>query len=143
MALDGLRQFGANLPIVGGVFGSIFGNPAQEQMQRAMGQAAQEYMAYRPVALQANMNAFQNLSQAFNPMQSLMGQMYGQQAVMPMDQIVRNPFPQEALDSMVQHSQPSKVPSGKLPKGMRERMEQIEAQQRAKQPNPFLGKGQG
>lgn len=97
---DSTRKFGERLPVVGGLVQSIFGSPEEEAHQKMMQQAAQAYNQYRPQNIQTRMNAFQNMGNAFAPMNNVMGQLYGQGAQMDMSKLIQNPFPQSMLDQM-------------------------------------------
>jgi hypothetical protein len=98
--LGGARHVAERIPVVGGLFQSIFGSPEEEAHQRMLQQAAQAYAQYRPQNMQTRMNAFQNMSNAFTPMNNLMGQMYGSGAQQDMSKLVQNPFPQQMQDQM-------------------------------------------
>ncbi len=92
--------FWNELPIVGGLAGAIFGNPEEEAQQKAFADAHAALMKYRPQAMQARMNAMGSMQHAFDPMNNLMGQMYGPQAMQNMSQTMQNPFPQAMQDEM-------------------------------------------
>lgn len=102
-----MRSFVNSLPVVGGVFESIWGSPEQEAKQAAMEQAKQAMFAYRPMAMDTRMNAMQNSAAAFGPMQQLMGQMYGQGAQTDMSKLISNPFPDRMQDDMRQMAKPA------------------------------------
>lgn len=101
------------LPLVGGLAGGIFGNPEEEAHQAALKKAQQDMMAYRPDAMNARMNAMGNMAHAFDPMNAMMGQMYGPQAQMNMQQTLQNPFPQGMQSQMA--DQAFKGPSQQAP----------------------------
>lgn len=92
--------FWNELPLVGGLAGAIFGNPEQEAHQKALAQAAKKMMEYRPYAMDTRMNIMGNMAHAFEPMNNMMGQMYGQGAMMPIQQTIQNPFPQQMQEGM-------------------------------------------
>lgn len=100
--MSDIRSSINKLPFIGGFSESLFGSPEQEEMQRQMAAATQAYKQYRPQIMQAGMNAFGNQAHAFTPVNNLIGQMYGQQYQMPMDQIVQNPFPNQMRQGMYQ-----------------------------------------
>lgn len=65
------------------------------------------------------MNAFKNSSLAFNPMQNLIGQMYGQQAVPDIASMVQNPFSESARDGIYKDAfGTSKAPPPNAPHGV-------------------------
>lgn len=101
------------LPVVGGVFGSIFGDPEEDAHQAAMKKAVQDMYKYRPEAMNARMTAMGNMSHAFNPMNNMMGQTYGPGAQMDMSKMIQNPFSPEAIARMNQ--QAGKTPAGGQP----------------------------
>lgn len=88
------------LPFIGGIGEALWGSPEQEEMQRQMARAQQQYREYRPQIMEARMNAFNNTSNAFSPVNNLIGQMYGQQYMPNMQQIVQNPFPEDMQRGM-------------------------------------------
>lgn len=129
--------FWNELPVVGGLAGAVFGNPEQEAQQRAMQQASQAMMRYRPDAMNARMNVMGNMSHAFNPMNNLMGQMYGQGAMMPIEQTIQNPFSKQMQEGMMQQAftpDVGKIPDklgnlgAKVPKEIRQRIEAKQAE---------------
>lgn len=119
------------LPLVGGLAGSVFGNPESEAHQKALQQARQDMMRYRPDAMNARMNVMGNMSHAFSPINNMLGQMYGQGAMMPIQQTIQNPFPQQMQEGMMQQAfepQTPEIPDklgqlgAKVPKQIRERV---------------------
>ncbi|MDX2253297.1 MAG: hypothetical protein NW202_13510 [Nitrospira sp.] len=76
-----------NLPLVGG----LFEDPAQEAHQRNLKQAEQAYADYRPIAIEARMNALKNLFSLFGPTNQMLGQMGLPQY--NFTQATQNPFP--------------------------------------------------
>src|SRR6476620_2580335 len=115
------------LPVVGGLAGAVFGNPEQEAQQKAMRDASAALMRYRPDAMNARMNAMGSMQHAFDPMNNLMGQMYGPQSQMNMQQTLQNPFPQAMQSSMVDQAfQPQ------MPQGIQDRVKAAMAQQAGK-----------
>lgn len=81
-----------SIPIVGGLSTAIFGDPNQEAHQQQLAQNKADIAAYRPEVLRARLNAMNQGALAFNPLNNLMGQMYGQGAQMDMKQMMQNPF---------------------------------------------------
>jgi hypothetical protein len=98
--LDGARSFVNGIPILGGITESIWGSPEQEEMNARMGRVHKAYQQYRPQMMEAQMNAFNNMSHAFAPTNNLLTQMYGQGSAPDMGQIVQNPFPQQMQKGM-------------------------------------------
>lgn len=109
--------FWNEIPVVGGLLGGIFGNPEEDAHQKALKQARQDMYAYRPEAMQANMNVMGNMAHAFEPMNNMMGQAYGPQAQMDWSKMVQNPFSADAQSRMMQqaHPQPAQKPQGGNP----------------------------
>lgn len=127
------------LPVVGGLAGAVFGNPEQEAQQKAMRDASAAMMRYRPDAMNARMNAFGSMQHAFDPMNNLMGQMYGPQAQMNMQQTMQNPFPKAMQSSMVDQAfQPQMSPGlqkdfSKFPKAIQDRIQAAQTAEGTKQ----------
>lgn len=132
--------FWNELPVVGGLAGAIFGNPEQEAHQKQMAAARQAMLAYRPEAMNSRMNAMGSMAHAFTPMNNLMGQMYGQQAQMPIQQTIQNPFSQQMQEGMMKQAfEPeAKIPDklgqlgAKVPKEIRDRIAAKQAEAGAK-----------
>jgi hypothetical protein len=76
MGDDGKRTLNS-LPIVGAVSESIFGNPDEEAHLKKMKQAETQLNQARPAMMQSRMNAVNNMSGAFEPMNNMMQQAYG------------------------------------------------------------------
>lgn len=100
------------LPVVGGLAGAIFGNPEQEAQKKAMMDASAAMLRYRPDAMNARMNAFGSMQHAFDPMNNLMGQMYGSGAQQNFGQTLQNPFPKAMQSSMVDQAFTPQMPAG-------------------------------
>jgi hypothetical protein len=62
--------------------------------------------AYRPEAMQANMNVMGNMSHAFEPMNNMMGQAYGPQMQMDWSKMIQNPFSADAQLRMMEQAHP-------------------------------------
>lgn len=105
-----IRSSVNKLPFIGGFTEALFGSPEQEEMQRQMARTAQAYKQYRPQIMQTGMNAFGNQAHAFTPVNNLIGDMYGQQYVPDMSQIVQNPFPDSMRQGMYQDAFAGKGP---------------------------------
>jgi hypothetical protein len=99
---DSMRSGVNSIPIVGGVTSGVWGDPAQEAHQKQLEQNKKQLQQYRPVNMQGRMNAMNQSALAFEPLQKLMAQMYGQGAVPNMQGMLKNPMPQEGMDQMYQ-----------------------------------------
>lgn len=125
------------LPVFGGLAGAVFGNPEEEAHQDAMRKASQAMMAYRPDAMNTRMNAMGSMSHAFDPMNNMMGQMYGPQAQMNMQQTIQNPFPKAMQSNMVEQAFKPELSAdmqkdfSKFPKQIQERIKAAQAKQGA------------
>lgn len=97
-AWDKTRSITNSLPIVGGLSSAIFGDPNQEDHQKQMEAAAQRIKQYRPMAMQGRMNAMNQGSLAFNPLNELMSQMYGPGARQDIQGMNKNPLPRQEQD---------------------------------------------
>ncbi len=122
------------LPVVGGLAGSIFGNPEQEAQQKAMSDASAAMMRYRPDAMNAHMNAFGSMQHAFDPMNNLMGQMYGSGAQQNFGQTLANPFPKAMQSSMVDQAFTPQLSPG-MEKDLSRMPQQIQDRARAAMAN--------
>jgi hypothetical protein len=76
MGDDGKRTLNS-LPIVGAASEAIFGNPDEEAHLKKMKAAEAELNNSRPAMMQSRMNAMNNMSGAFEPMNNMMQQAYG------------------------------------------------------------------
>lgn len=89
------RKFINSLPIVGGITSNLWGDPGQEDMQAAFGQARQEQALNRAFNMDARMNAMNQSALAFGPRNQMLGQMMGQQGpAMDMAPMLQNPMSQ-------------------------------------------------
>lgn len=90
---DPFRSFINSLPVVGGVTSSLWGDPSQEAVQHAYGQAQQEQRKNRAYNMDARMNAMNQGALAFGPRNQMLGQMMGQQGpAMNLDPMLQNPM---------------------------------------------------
>lgn len=80
------------LPIIGGIGESIWGSPEQEEAERTAAKIAAELEASRPERADQRMRAMNQSALAFQPMQQLMGGMYGPEAVMDIKGMTQNPL---------------------------------------------------
>ncbi len=76
-AWDGFRNITNSIPGVGGLTTAIFGDPKQETKQKAMAKAAADANKYRAELLPSRLNAMSQMSGAFEPMNNMLGKMYG------------------------------------------------------------------
>lgn len=86
-----------DIPIIGGWLGESRADKAAKQKQNMMGEAAQDYASYRPIQTQQRMNALNNLSGLFAPVNNALGQMYGQGAMFDMGQLNKSPIIEQNL----------------------------------------------
>lgn len=92
--------------------------------------ASAAMMRYRPDAMNARMNAFGSMQHAFDPMNNLMGQMYGPAAQQNFGQTLQNPFPKAMQSSMVEQAFTPQLSPGmekdlsRMPKQIQERARQ-------------------
>jgi hypothetical protein len=99
------RSFAGNLPIVGGLAKSVFGDPAEEAHQKAMQQVAAAAAKRRPEMMQSRMNAMGQMSQAFEPMNRMTAEMNGMgpdARMMDIQAMTQNPMSQGMQDQMYQ-----------------------------------------
>jgi hypothetical protein len=97
------RSFAGNLPIVGGLAKSVFGDPAEEAHQKAMQQVAAAAAQRRPEMMQSRMNAMGQMSQAFEPMNRMTAEMNGMgpdARMMDIQAMTQNPMSQGMQDQM-------------------------------------------
>lgn len=81
------------VPIVGPL---LFRNPNEEFMKQQMHQAALSQMARRPMMADAYMNALRQSTSAMQPVNNMLGGMYGAGAMMDPSQLYQNPIPPQA-----------------------------------------------
>jgi hypothetical protein len=99
------RSFAGNLPFVGGLYKSAFGDPAEEAHQKAMAEVAAAAAQRRPQMMESRMNAMRQMAPAFDPMNKMLGEMNGMgpdARMMDMNAMVQNPMTQGAQDQMYQ-----------------------------------------
>jgi hypothetical protein len=89
------RRFFNSLPIAGGVFSGLWGDPDQEAHQKAMQQAQEMLKGYRSDQMDSRMNAMTQGAQGFGPRNQMLGQMMGQQGpAMDLAPMMQNPMSQ-------------------------------------------------
>lgn len=90
------RKFINGLPLVGGITSNLWGDPSQEAVQKAYGQAQHEQALNRSDMMDARMNAMNQGAMAFGPRNQMLGQMMGQQGpAMDLGPMLQNPMPQQ------------------------------------------------
>lgn len=114
------RSFAGNLPIVGGLAKSVFGDPAEEAHQKAMQQVAAAAAQRRPQMMESRMNAMRQMAPAFEPMNKMMAEMNGMgpdARMMDMNAMTQNPMTQGMQDQMYQNAFGGRMapPSGGAP----------------------------
>lgn len=77
---------------VGNLWDSIFGNDEEEAHQKALKQAQQKMLAYRPEIMNARMQGMGQMAHAFVPINNMLTSAYGPSAAFDMSKIVQNPF---------------------------------------------------
>jgi hypothetical protein len=105
-----LRRLVNSIPVVGGIGSSIWGDPDQEAHQKAMKRASGQAAQYRPELMNSRMNAISQMSQAFEPMNQMMQQVYGggqpgkgpTGGMMDIEAMTQNPMSQGMQDQMYQ-----------------------------------------
>jgi hypothetical protein len=85
---DGLRSSVNSTPIVGSIMEGWWGDPGKEAKRKENQRIIDEMQAARGQNYQTARNAMAASSQAFTPINNLVGQMYGQQAVPDMNALV-------------------------------------------------------
>jgi|KBSSwiStaDraftv2_1062776.scaffolds.fasta_scaffold255977_2 hypothetical protein len=89
------RRFVNGLPVVGGITSNLWGDPSQEAVQDAYGQAREEMAKNRSYNMDARMNAMNQAALAFGPRNQMLGQMMGQQGpLMDLTPMLQNPMSQ-------------------------------------------------
>ena len=111
------------IPGLGSLGSAIWGDPDQEAHSKAMKAASAQAAKYRPELMNSRMNAIGQMSQAFEPINQLMQQMYGggQPGVGPtggamdIQGMIQNPMSQGMQDQMYQSAFGTKAPPGMPP----------------------------
>lgn len=94
--LDWGRGFMNSLPVAGGVFSSIWGDPKQEAHQQSFDDAERQLAQQRAYQMDSRSNMMSQGALAFGPRNQMMGQMMGQQGpAMDLSQILKNPMSQQ------------------------------------------------
>lgn len=87
------RKFINGLPIVGGITSNLWGDPSQEAMQQAFGDARRDMAQNREFNMDGRMNAMNQAALAFGPRNQMLGQMMGQQGpAMDLTPMLQNPM---------------------------------------------------
>lgn len=88
------RSFINGLPLVGGITSNLWGDPSQENMQRAFQQAQADMAKQRAYNMDGRMNAMGQGALAFGPRNDMLGQMMGKQGpAMDLAPMLKNPMP--------------------------------------------------
>lgn len=110
---DGFRNFSNSLPFVGGLTSSLWGDPDQENVQKAYQHSQQELAKQRFYNMDARNNMMSQGKLAFGPRNQMLGQMMGQQGpAMNLDYILKNPMGLEQQADIRSQAFPDKVMSG-------------------------------
>lgn len=90
------RKFINGLPIVGGITSNLWGDPSQEAMQQAFGDARQQMATNRAYNMEGRTNAMNQAALAFGPRNQMLGQMMGQRGpnaqAMDLTPMLQNPM---------------------------------------------------
>ncbi len=95
----------STLPVIGG----MFDDPAEEDLQRRMGEARDRFEAMRPQMADARMYGLRNQLTAFGPANRALAAMYGPQAAIDFAPLGQNPMANVFADPA---SQPRSAPGG-------------------------------
>lgn len=111
--LDWGRNLFNNLPIVGGLTSSIWGDPDQERVQDAYKQSQQDLAKQRAYNMDARTNMMNQGALAFGPRNQMLGQMMGMQGpAMDLSQILKNPMSQAQQDDIRNSAFPQQPTGG-------------------------------
>lgn len=117
--LDFGRSFINSLPGVGGITASLWGDPAQEGVQKSFAEAQKQMAAQRSGLMDARMNAMNQAALAFGPRNAMLGQMMGQHGpnpqAMDLTPMLQNPMPQSMQQDIRQQAFGSAPPSNAPP----------------------------
>ena len=89
------KDFLRGVPGVGDVFGG-FGmtTTAEDNKQKALEKALSDLKAYRPEAIQMRQNSLDNAMKLFQPLNTALGQQYGADAMLPLQEATKSPMDQ-------------------------------------------------
>ena len=98
----GVFDFGRSvlnkMPFTGGLTSSLWGDPAQEDVQKSFDQAQQQMAQQRAGMMDSRMNAMNQGALAFGPRNQMLGEMMGKgpgQNLMDLDPMLQNPMTQQ------------------------------------------------
>lgn len=112
------RRFINGIPLVGGITSNLWGDPSQEAMQQAFGQAQDQLKENRAYNMEGRMNAMNQAALAFGPRNDMLGQMMGKQGpAMDLAPMLQNPMPHQQQQSIRQAAFGSAPPSGPMGQG--------------------------
>lgn len=107
----GLFDWGRGLinkiPVYGGIASAVWGDPGQEDHQRAMAKAEEEKKKQRAYMMDARMNAMNQGALAFGPRNEMLGEMMGKgpgSMAMDMGPMLNNPMPQAMQNDIRQQA---------------------------------------
>lgn len=89
------RSFLNKMPFTGGLTSSLWGDPAQEDVQQSFDQAQQMMAQQRSGMMDSRMNAMNQGALAFGPRNQMLGEMMGKgpgQNAMDLDPMLQNPM---------------------------------------------------
>jgi hypothetical protein len=94
------KDFLRGIPLAGDVFGG-FGmtTTAEDNKQKAIEKALADLKAYRPEAIQMRQNSLDNAMKLFEPLNTVLGQQYGADAMLPLKEATKSPM-DDAMTSM-------------------------------------------
>lgn len=96
--LDFGRSFLNKIPVTGGLTSSLWGDPAQEDVQKSYEQAQQQMAQQRSGMMDSRMNAMNQGALAFGPRNQMLGEMMGKgpgQNLMDLGPMLQNPMSPE------------------------------------------------
>lgn len=112
------RSFINSIPIAGGLTSQLWGDPGQEGVQQAYGQAQDQMAKYRSGMMDSRMNAMNQGALAFGPRNQMLGEMMGKgpgQNLMDLDPMLQNPMSQAMQGDIRQQAFGPAGPPGQPP----------------------------
>jgi hypothetical protein len=94
------KDFLRGIPLAGDVLGG-FGmtTTAEDNKQKAIEKALQDLKDYRPEAIQMRQNSLDNAMKLFGPLNTALGEQYGQDAMLPLKAATKSPM-DDAMTNM-------------------------------------------
>lgn len=113
------------IPVIGGLGTAIWGDPDQEAHEAAMKKMSAAAAQYRPELMNSRMQSISQMSQAFEPMNQMMQQVYGggkpgagpTGGFMDIQSMIQNPMSQGMQDQMYQNAFGRRAPPQAPPPG--------------------------